>query len=243
VKQSAPVGEAAGPALGPGEAKVEPRSGADAGRASSAASVAAFPLRACARRAIDPASGAAMRKGSALVGSAVFTVLVPGVVAGLGPWLLTRWQVRTPTPWSVPVRLLGLALVVAGAGTLLPSILRFAIEGLGTPAPVAPTRRLVVGGAYRFVRNPMYVAVLATLVGQALWLGQPALLAYAAVFLATVATFVRAYEEPVLRRTFGAEYDAYARAVPRWWPRLRGREPAVRDAAARCPSRPDDERA
>jgi protein-S-isoprenylcysteine O-methyltransferase Ste14 len=166
-----------------------------------------------------------MRKRSALVGSAVFTVLVPGVVAGLVPWMLTGWRVRVPTPWSAPVRLLGVALVVAGAATLLPSILRFALEGLGTPAPVAPTRRLVIGGAYRFVRNPMYVAVLATLVGQALWLRQPALLVYAAVFLVTVAAFVRAYEEPVLRRTFGAEYEAYARAVPRWWPRLRPWEP------------------
>jgi protein-S-isoprenylcysteine O-methyltransferase Ste14 len=161
-----------------------------------------------------------MRERSALFGSAVFTVLVPGVVAGVVPWALTGWRPASPA-WSAPVCVAGAALVLAGAAVLLPSILRFAVEGLGTPAPVAPTRHLVVGGAYRYVRNPMYLAVLATIVGQALWLGRPVLLGYAAAFLATVAAFVRLYEEPVLRRTFGAEYEAYARAVPRWWPRRR----------------------
>jgi protein-S-isoprenylcysteine O-methyltransferase Ste14 len=119
------------------------------------------------------------------------------------------------------VRYAGAALLVLGAVALLRAILRFAVEGLGTPAPVAPTRHLVVGGAYRYVRNPMYLAVLATIVGQALWLGRPVLLQYAAVFLATVAAFVLGYEEPALRRQFGEEYEAYVRAVPRWWPRLR----------------------
>jgi protein-S-isoprenylcysteine O-methyltransferase Ste14 len=162
-----------------------------------------------------------MRRRSALLGSAIFTVVVPGVVAGLVPWALTGWAPRAPAPGGLPARLAGAALVAAGAAVLLGSILRFALEGLGTPAPVAPTRHLVVGGAYRYVRNPMYLAVLAAIVGQALWLGRPVLLAYAAAFLATVAAFVRGYEEPALRRAFGAEYEAYARAVPRWWPRRR----------------------
>ena len=98
---------------------------------------------------------------------------------------------------------------------------RFVRDGLGTPAPVAPTERLVVTGAYRHVRNPMYLAVLAAIVGQGLLLGQPRLLGYAGVVALAVVSFVRLYEEPTLERQFGAEYEAYRRAVPGWWPRLR----------------------
>ena len=97
---------------------------------------------------------------------------------------------------------------------------RFVTEGAGTPAPIAPTERLVVGGAYRYVRNPMYLAVLGVIVGQALLLGQLLLFTYAAVVAAIMAVFVRAYEEPVLSRKFGREYDDYRRHVPGWWPRL-----------------------
>ena len=93
------------------------------------------------------------------------------------------------------------------------------VEGLGTPAPVAPTENLVVGGVYRYVRNPMYLAVTSTIVGQALLLGRPVLLAYAVVFFAVVATFVHWYEEPALSRTFGEEYEVYRGAVPAWRPR------------------------
>ena len=98
--------------------------------------------------------------------------------------------------------------------------MRFVVEGLGTPAPVAPTEKLVVGGLYRYVRNPMYLAVAATIVGQALVLGRPVLFLYAAVFGAVVWAFVHWYEEPTLRRQFGDEYDAYRREVPGWWPRF-----------------------
>ena len=92
-------------------------------------------------------------------------------------------------------------------------------EGLGTPAPVAPTENLVVGGLYRYVRNPMYLAVASIIVGQALLLGQLILLPYAALFGLAVWAFVHWYEEPTLARQFGAEYDEYRRAVPAWWPR------------------------
>ena len=108
---------------------------------------------------------------------------------------------------------------------LLHAFARFVVEGIGTPAPVAPPQHLVVGGLYRFVRNPMYVAVTATIVGQAALLGRPALLLYAALFMAVVAAFVYGYEQPVLRERFGAEYDAYRRNVPAWWPRLRPWKP------------------
>jgi protein-S-isoprenylcysteine O-methyltransferase Ste14 len=161
------------------------------------------------------------RKARAAAGSAVFLVLAPGVVAGLIPWLLTGWRAREPVPGGIAAQIVGAALVVAGAGVLLHAFLRFVVEGLGTPAPVAPTERLVVGGLYRYVRNPMYLAVGATIVGQALVLGQPVLLLEAALFFVATAAFVRWYEEPTLSRRFGAEYDAYRRAVPGWWPRRR----------------------
>ena len=151
----------------------------------------------------------------------VFLVVVPGVVAGLVPWLLTGWRVEEPIPYWAALRVVGAVLIVAGVGVLLHAFARFVVEGLGTPAPVAPTEHLVVGGLYRYVRNPMYLAVGAIIVGQALALGQPVLLAYAAAFAVAVAAFVHWYEEPTLSRQFGEQYEAYRRAVPRWWPRRR----------------------
>jgi protein-S-isoprenylcysteine O-methyltransferase Ste14 len=140
------------------------------------------------------------------------------VVAGLIPWSITHWHLDPAAPF---VRVAGALLIAIGVGFLLHAFARFVIEGIGTPAPVAPTERLVVGGVYRHVRNPMYLAVGATIVGQALLFGEPALLGYAAVFAAIVFCFVRLYEEPALTERFGESYDAYRRAVPGWLPRLR----------------------
>lgn len=159
-----------------------------------------------------------MRKTTAVAGSAVFLVIAPGVVAGLVPWWLTGWQAGTAYP--VPVRIAGTVLIVAGAAALLGAFAQFAVEGRGTPAPPAPTGQLVVGGLYRFVRNPMYLAVLAVITGQALLLGRPLLLGYAAVVAAAFAAFVYGYEQPALSRRYGAQYQAYRRAVPGWWPRF-----------------------
>ena len=168
-----------------------------------------------------------MRRSTAAVGSAVFFLLAPGVVVGLIPWLLTGgWQARQPLPYWAPVRVLGGALLIAGVIALVGAFVRFVVEGFGTPAPVAAPERLVVGGVYRYVRNPMYVAVLAAIVGQALLLGQLGLLLYAAGAWLVVAAFVRFYEEPTLTRRFGADYEAYRRAVPAWLPRLRPWDPA-----------------
>jgi protein-S-isoprenylcysteine O-methyltransferase Ste14 len=148
----------------------------------------------------------------------LFLVVAPGVVAGLIPWWLTGWEAGTTWP---PLQLLGAVLLVAGVIVLVDAFVRFVVEGIGTPAPIAPTQRLVVGGLYRHVRNPMYHAVGAAIVGQGLLLGRPILLLYAAVFAVVVLAFVRGYEEPTLARQFGAEYEDYRRAVPGWWPRLR----------------------
>jgi protein-S-isoprenylcysteine O-methyltransferase Ste14 len=162
-----------------------------------------------------------VRKPVAAVGSSLFFVLAPGVVVGVLPWWLTRWRMREPLPYWLPLRVLGGLLVAAGAAVLVHAFVRFVVEGAGTPAPVAPTERLVVGGLYRYVRNPMYVAVVAAILGQALLLGQPVLLAYAVAVFAAVAGFVHWYEEPVLSSRFGEPYEAYRNAVPAWWPRLR----------------------
>src|SRR5581483_11005700 len=150
-----------------------------------------------------------MRRTAATLGSAAFLALAPGTMAGLVPFLLTGWVTRHP---PVVAFALGALLLAAGAMVLLHAFARFVVEGVGTPAPVAPTERLVVGGLYRYVRNPMYLAVTAAIVGQALVLGRPALLAYAAVFAAAVAAFVHGYEEPTLRRRYGAQYEEYCRA-------------------------------
>ncbi|MFL5841730.1 MAG: methyltransferase family protein [Thermoleophilaceae bacterium] len=150
--------------------------------------------------------------------SLVFLVVAPGVVAGLGPWLITGWRVEHD--WG-GLRVVGVILIAGGLLVLLDAFRLFVVEGRGTPAPVAPTERLVVAGLYRYVRNPMYLAVGSIIVGQALLLGQAVLLAYAAAFGAVVFAFVRLYEEPTLARRFGREYDAYRRAVPGWRPRLR----------------------
>jgi protein-S-isoprenylcysteine O-methyltransferase Ste14 len=163
-----------------------------------------------------------VRTTKAAVGSLVFLVLVPGAVAGFVPWWLTGWQVREPVSYWLLLRVGGSTLVAVGSLVLLHAFVRFVVEGLGTPTPVAPTDRLVVGGLYRYVRNPMYLAVAAIIVGQALILGQPILMLYAAAFASAVAAFVHWYEEPTLRRQFGEQYETYCRAVPPWWPR---REP------------------
>jgi protein-S-isoprenylcysteine O-methyltransferase Ste14 len=160
-----------------------------------------------------------VRRPSAAAGSALFFAIAPGVVAGLVPWLITGWDVEAE--WWPPLRVAGAVVTVVAAAVLVHAFARFVVEGLGTPAPVAPTERLVVGGLYRYVRNVMYVAVTAAIVGQALLLGSGALLVYAAVAWAGMAAFVRLHEEPALARRYGAAYESYRRAVPAWLPRLR----------------------
>jgi protein-S-isoprenylcysteine O-methyltransferase Ste14 len=176
-----------------------------------------------------------MRKATAAAGSLAHFALQPGVVAGLVPWWLTGWRVRHPAPsWAwAPLRVVGAALLTAGAVVLVHAFVRFVVEGVGIPAPIAPTRRLVVGGPYRYVRNPMYLAVVAVIVGQALALGQPGLLGYAAVVGGAMAAFAHGYEEPTLSRRLGGRYAAYRRAVPAWWPRRHPWQPGRAGQPAR----------
>jgi len=157
-----------------------------------------------------------MRKPAAAIGSAIFFVLAPIVVAGLVPWWLTGWRVGIA--W-LPSQILGWLLVAVGTVVLLHAFTRFVREGSGTPAPVAPTERLVIGGLYRFVRNPMYVAVVGVIAGQALIFGRLGLWIYAAAAWLTMAAFVRLYEKPTLRAQFGTDYEVYRQSVPAWLPR------------------------
>ena len=160
------------------------------------------------------------RRVASVLGSFLFFWIGPGTVAGLAPWLLTRWEPGPTLLGLDALRWVGVALGLAGLVVVVESFARFALRGLGTPAPVAPTQHLVVSGLYRFVRNPMYVGVLGAIIGQALLLGRRVLLGYAALAFVAFSTFVALYEEPTLKRQFGREYDEYRAHVGRWWPRL-----------------------
>jgi protein-S-isoprenylcysteine O-methyltransferase Ste14 len=156
-----------------------------------------------------------------LVGSLLFLVLMPGTVVGLVPYWLTRWRVEEPFLGVPILRVAGVLMVLAGLGSLIDSFARFVFVGLGTPAPIAPPTRLVVSGQYRHVRNPMYVAILAIVIGQGLVLGSGALLGYAALLWLLFHLFVLLHEEPRLASRFGAPYEVYRRSVRRWWPKFR----------------------
>jgi protein-S-isoprenylcysteine O-methyltransferase Ste14 len=158
---------------------------------------------------------------ASLAASALFLVLAPGTVAGYFPWTITRWHLADDFGASGAVRAAGAVLAFAGAVILIECFVRFAWRGFGTPAPIAPTRRLIVTGLYRHVRNPMYVAVFALTAGQALLFGSAPLLLYAAAVWAAFHLFVLLYEEPTLRRQFPYDYERFRAAVPRWLPRLR----------------------
>ena len=146
----------------------------------------------------------------------MFLFLAPGTVDVLVPWWIMGWRGES----GVALRIAGALLSVAGLFVLVESFLRFALRGLGTPAPVFPTQHLVVSGYYRYVRNPMYVANLAIVLGQSLWFASVAVAIYAAALWAGFHVFVMLYEERNLRSTFGVEYEAFCRRVPRWIPRL-----------------------
>lgn len=157
----------------------------------------------------------------AYLGTVVFTVVMPGSVVGLVPYLISRWELRPPLFGFGPIRWIGLGMFIVAVPAFADFLARFVREGHGTPAPIAPTRRLVVGGVYRHVRNPAYIAVIAMLVGQAFFLGNFGVLEYAFVVAIGFHLFVILYEEPTLRGTFGRDYQDYCRSVPRWIPRLR----------------------
>ena len=158
-----------------------------------------------------------MGRVPAMIGSAIFLVIAPGTLAVFVPWYLTQWRFE---PALFPIaRVIGGILIAAGLPILLDSFARFALQGLGTPAPVMPPKHLVVTGFYRYVRNPMYVAVTALIIGQGLLFGSVAVLEYGAIVWAAFFLFVLVYEEPLLGAQFPEEYKRYRANVRRWIPR------------------------
>ncbi|MBV9846633.1 MAG: hypothetical protein JOZ47_16425, partial [Kutzneria sp.] len=133
-----------------------------------------------------------MRRSRAALGSAVFFVVAPGAMVGLIPWWITGWEFREPLPHWAVARVVGVILISAGLVPVIHAFAQFARAG-GTPAPIAPTEYLVVTGFNRYVRNPMYVGLLTSILGQALLFGHPGLVLYAAAAWACTASFVRWY--------------------------------------------------
>ncbi len=173
-----------------------------------------------------------MRKAKAVLGSLVFLLVAPGTVVGLLPWWISHWRPGPSVPAQGLLTAVGWVLIVVGVATLLHSFLRFIVEGIGTPAPVAETENLVVGGLYRFVRNPMYVAVDMAILGQAAVLRSTSLLIYWVVVSLGQAAFVHFYEEPRLLARYGESYADYRRSVPAWFPRWGRRERSAADEGA-----------
>jgi protein-S-isoprenylcysteine O-methyltransferase Ste14 len=155
------------------------------------------------------------------LGTFVFFFAAPGTMAGLIPWVITGWD-GSPSGWDV-VDTAGALTGLIGLTIVIACFARFVREGHGTPAPAAPTEELVIGGLYRYIRNPMYVGVGLVIAGQCLAFRSPALVAWLAVFAAAVTAFVVGYEQPTLQARYGASYEAYRAAVPAVVPRLRRR--------------------
>ena len=154
-----------------------------------------------------------------ILNTAIFTIVVPGTVAILVPgWLMGGFHV----PRSGFLLWLGEIVFCIGALIYFRCAWEFAARGLGTPAPIAPTKYLVTTALHRYVRNPMYIGVALAIVGEAIVFRSIHVAVYAALMLSIAHVFVVLYEEPILKRQFGESYEEYRQKVPRWIPRLRG---------------------
>ena len=151
-----------------------------------------------------------------LLKNIAFTVLVPGTVAGYLPYAIGVRNAATAP--GVARLLIAAPLFLIGGAIYFWCLWHFAVSGRGTPAPIDPPTRLVVRGLYRRVRNPMYVGVLGVVAGWAVYYRSIRLVEYGVALAVLFHLFVVLLEEPLLRRRFGAAYDEYCRAVPRWIP-------------------------
>jgi len=148
----------------------------------------------------------------------LFTAVAPGAAVAVAPALIV-W-VTDGRPGGAPWLTAGAVVLAAGSALFVWCVLDFVARGRGTPDPARPPERLVVRGPFRWMRNPMYAGVLTIIVGEALLFASPWLLAWCVALFLAFHLRVLAYEEPTLARTFGEEWEAYRRAVPRWWPPL-----------------------
>jgi protein-S-isoprenylcysteine O-methyltransferase Ste14 len=147
----------------------------------------------------------------------VFTIFVPGTVAGYIPYRLAdRFAHRA----SGSLEWVGFAILAAGAVIYFRCAWEFAVRGLGTPAPIAPTKYLVTTALHRYVRNPMYLGVATSILGEAILFRSTHVAVYAAIMLTAAHIFVVLYEEPTLHQQFGASYDEYRQRVPSWIPQF-----------------------
>lgn len=160
-----------------------------------------------------------IRRSRAALGSAAFFVVAPGTVIVLIPWLISHWEFHQPLPYWLVAQVIGGLMVVMGLVVVASVFVEFVKAG-GTPMPLAPTQRLVVSGFNRYIRNPLYFGSRSIILGQALLFGSLGVLIYSVIMWVVPAAFMHWYEERTLARQFGAEYEAYRRAVPAWWPRL-----------------------
>jgi protein-S-isoprenylcysteine O-methyltransferase Ste14 len=152
-----------------------------------------------------------------LFNTALFTIVVPGTIAGYVPWLLGRSR----APIGGPATWFAISLIaIGGAIYFYTAFWGFGLVGGGTPAPIAPTKILVVKGLHRYVRNPMYIGVALAIAGQAWLFHSWHIVIYLCCMLSIAHFFVVFYEEPTLRRQFGHEYEQYRARVPRWVPKV-----------------------
>jgi protein-S-isoprenylcysteine O-methyltransferase Ste14 len=155
----------------------------------------------------------------ALVRTLIYVTLIVAALLFTLPAGSLSWAGLTRAGSTGPLQVAGVVVGIAGVALALRCVFTFAWVGKGTPLPFDPPRRLVVGGPYRVVRNPMAIGVGLTLAGAALFYRSVGLFVLTALFFLVIHLFVVLYEEPTLRRQFGSEYDDYTREVRRWWPR------------------------
>jgi protein-S-isoprenylcysteine O-methyltransferase Ste14 len=148
----------------------------------------------------------------------LWSIFVPGTLTTLVPYLLLSSRLELVTVELASFRFIGLIPIVLGALLYLWCAWDFTFKGKGTPAPFDPPKEMVVKGPYRYVRNPMYVAALLVLIGEAILFESALILVFAVIVFSFFHLWVSFYEEPTLRRKFGASYEKYCLKVRRWIP-------------------------
>jgi protein-S-isoprenylcysteine O-methyltransferase Ste14 len=154
---------------------------------------------------------------SLLIRNLFFTILQPGMVAGLFPyWILGRRVHDVPFPLLLYRHYAGAIIFITGLTIMLSCIVNFAVKGKGTLSPADPTKHLVITGLYKYSRNPMYIGVMLILIGEAIFFQSGSLWIYALFIFSAFTLFVLLVEEPRLTNDFGEEYKSYCKRVRRW---------------------------